>query len=193
MNLQSGAALQPRDDVMFSLEVRPQENVIIRNHCKNLVFGSEERHGGMPIQAHQSFEIAITADPTQYRVVINNQHFCTFAYRLPLSLVRFVSVSGTCTISYITIDQSGQPPIHVNPSYPVHSHPPVHHHKPVHHHPPMHHHPPAPPPMPTPAAPPPYPGFYPGHQQPTPYTVFKNELMEKMNHLKHHEGSHRHF
>lgn len=198
---------------MLHLSIRPQENSIVRNHMKNQVYGTEERHGGNMIQAHQSFEVAITAEHSMYRIAINGQHFCTFSHRLPLNLARFISISGTCTIDYITVDQNG--PI-ATPAYPVHLHRPtfpVHHPRapgyPVHHH--HHHHTPPPPPMP-PSAPPPYPGkffgfwlvpisscltayaisgLYPGHQNPTPYTVFKQELQDKMNHLKHHDDSHR--
>lgn len=131
---------------MLHISVRPQENAIVRNHFKSQAWGTEERHGGNPIQAHQSFEIAITAEHSVYRIAVNGLHFCTFSHRLPLNLARFVSISGTCTVSYITIDQTG--PI-ATPAYP-----PVHVHHPTYHHP---HHPPAPPPMP-PMAPPPYPG-----------------------------------
>lgn len=204
--------MQPRDDVMLHLSVRPQENCIIRNHFKNQTWGAEERFGGNPIQAHQSFEISIVTEHSQFRISVNGQHFCTFAHRLPVNLVQFVSISGTCTIAHITIDHSGPsigfPSMPVNPSHPIHPrHPPIHHHPPSHHHPPTHHHPPAPPPMPH--YPPPYPGLYsniltaitnnfytnilghyPGNQHPTPYTVFKHELMDKMNHLKHHDQPH---
>lgn len=205
IDIQCGAALKPRDDVMLHVSLRPQDNVIVRNHFKDQAWGAEERHGGNPIQPHQSFEIAITAEHSMYRIAVNGQHFCTFNHRLPLNLARFISISGTCTVSYITIDNMGPiatpayPPIqvhHPNPHTPVHIHrPPVHIH---------HHHPPAPPPMP--AMPPPYPGtsdvnlecefsvliicfpgFYPSHQHATPYTVFKHELQDKLNHLKHHD------
>lgn len=183
--------MKPRDDTMLHISVRPQENVIVRNHMQNQNFGAEERHGGNPIQAHQSFEIAITAEHAQYRIAINNQHHSTFQHRLPLNLAQYISISGTCTIAYITIDQTGPsigfPPVHVNPNYPIitPAQPyPVHHH---HHH----HNPPVPPPMPMPTAPPPYPGHYPGHHQATPYTVFKHELHDKMKHLRHHEHNHK--
>jgi Galactoside-binding lectin len=159
INIQSGAALQPRDDVMLHLSVRPQENAIIRNHMKNQVWGNEERHGANTIQAHQSFEIAITAEHSMYRIAVNGQHFCTFSHRLPLNLARYVSISGTCTVSYITVDHSGPMATPAHP--PVHIHHPVHVHHPTFPVPPStvhvhHHHPPAPPPMPI--APPPYPG-----------------------------------
>lgn len=184
INIQSGAALKPRDDVMLHISVRPQENVIVRNHFQNQNWGAEERYGGNPIQAHQSFEIAITAEHAQYRIAINNQHYCTFVHRLPVNLAQYVSISGTCTVAYITNDQTGPspgfPPTHVRPHYPIAT--------PAHPSPyPIHHNPPPPPPMPMPTAPPPYPGHYPGHHHPTPYTVFKHELQDKMHHLKRHD------
>lgn len=187
INVQSGAALKPRDDTMLQVDIRPQENAIVRNHLLNLVSGAEERYGGNPIQAHQSFEIAITAEHSQYRITINGQHFCTFTHRLPLTQARYVSISGTCTISHILIENVGS----FAPTQPIY--PPIA--TPAHPRFPIHHHPPAPPPMPHPIAPPPYPGLYPGHQHPAPYTVFKHELEYKLNHLKHHDGGppHRHF
>lgn len=136
---------------MLHISIRPQENVIIRNHLKSQSWGAEERHGGSPVQAHQSFEIAITADHSVYRISVNGNHFCTFVHRLPVTLVRYVSLSGTCSIAYITCDHSGS-----SSSYPPAHMPPVH--VPVAPHYPIHHHPPAPPPPPT--APPPYPGIF---------------------------------
>lgn len=141
---------------MLHISVRPQENVIVRNHFKNQAWGSEERHGGCTIQPHQSFEIAVTAEHSMYRITVNGQYLCTFSHRLPLNLVRYVSISGTCTISHILIDGIG--PI-ATPAFPPLHHP-VHPHFPVHHNPGFpNHHAPAPPPMP-PSAPPPYPGTF---------------------------------
>jgi hypothetical protein len=142
--------LKPCDDCMLHISVRPQENAIVRNHFKNQSWGNEERHGGCPIQAHQSFEIGITAEHSMYRITVNGQHFTTFSHRLPLNLVRYISIIGTCTVSYIMSDQNG--PI-ATPAFP-----PVHH--PIHPTPgfPVHLAP-APPPMP-PSAPPPYPGKF---------------------------------
>lgn len=107
LNIQKGAAVNPRDDVMLHVSVRPQENSIVRNHFQNNAFGPEERHGGNPVQAHQSFEIAITAEQSVYRITINGVHFCTFTHRLPLSLAQYLSIDGICTIAYVTIDHLG--------------------------------------------------------------------------------------
>jgi len=171
--IQSGPALSPRDDVMLHISIRPQENSIVRTHMANQIMGAEERHGGNPIQAHQSFEIAITPESSHYRIEINGQHFATFAHRLPMHQAKFVSIGGTCTISHITLDHFGSAmPMPINPPIHVHVTPRY----------PIHHHPPPPPPMPH-APPPPYPGHYPGHHpghhHPTPFTTVEEKDNKK--------------
>ncbi|KAG5670835.1 hypothetical protein PVAND_001069 [Polypedilum vanderplanki] len=164
INIQSGAALKPRDDTVLHLSIRPQEHAIVRNHFKDQIWGHEERYGGCPIQANQSFEISIAADPNQFRISVNNHPFCNFNYRLPIHMAEFVSIDGGCTIEYITIDHASY-----YPSLPIH--PPV-----AGPHPgfPVQHYPPVAPPMPTyPAPPPPYPGNYP--DQATPFSEKKDQ------------------
>lgn len=89
------------------MSIRPQENCIVRNHFKNQVWGNEERHGGMPIQWQESFEISITPEASLFRIAVNGNHFCTFIYRLPISMAQFVSIDGACTIQYINLDEPG--------------------------------------------------------------------------------------
>jgi hypothetical protein len=98
------------------LSIRPHEHAIVRNHLKDQVWGNEERYGGNPVVANQSFEIAITAEPSHFRISVNSHPFCTFNYRLPIHLAQFISVDGSCSIQYITTDQ----PVHsFTPAYPV--------------------------------------------------------------------------
>lgn len=175
--IQSGAALRPRDDVVFHLAIRGDERAIVRNFFKDQAWGSEERYGGFPIHGTESFEIGITAEPNHFRININNHPFCTFSYRLPIDMAEFISVDGQCSIEYVTSDSSF-------PTYPTH--PPVPAYPPVHAHPPIHvspgfpvtHYPPAPPPMPMPVHPPPYPGHYPDHA--TPYSAEKDQKKQTM-------------
>lgn len=106
------------------MSIRPQENCIVRNHFKDQVWGQEERHGGFPINWHDSFEISITPEPTIFRININNQHFCVFKHRLPATLARFVSIDGGCTIQYINLDEpepsySSMSNPQVNVPYPI--------------------------------------------------------------------------
>lgn len=111
INIQSGAALRPRDDTVLHLSIRPQENCIVRNSFSNQIWGAEERHGGMPIQWTESFEISITPEPSLFKISINGKHFCTMTYRLPITMAQFVSVDGGCSIQYINLDEP-------NASYP---------------------------------------------------------------------------
>lgn len=124
INIQTGAALKPRDDVALHVSLRPQEHVIVRNHCQNGNWGSEERFGGCPIGANQLFDLVIVAEATQFKILINNTHFCTFKYRLAIHMANYISISGGCEIQYMGIEGGhagpGRPPI-----YPVH--PPVYH------------------------------------------------------------------
>lgn len=128
--------MRPRDDTVLHLSIRPQENCIVRNHFSNQVWGNEERYGGMPIKWHESFEISITPEPNHFRLVVNGHHFCTFNYRLPITMAQFVSIDGGCSIQYINLDDpsgiSNQPPApyvaHPMPIVPAPGYPQHHHH-----------------------------------------------------------------
>lgn len=171
INIQNGPALSPRSDVSLHLSVRPQENVIVRNHMKNQVWGQEERHGSpISLTMNQSFEITIEVNHSQFRILFNGVYYCNFSNRVPQDQRKFVSISGTCTIAYIICDRAGQ----AGPTNPIPM-PPTWHQ-------------PQPPPPPVPnfrPPPPPYPGFYPGHATPAPYTLFQDELKHKMGILRH--------
>lgn len=83
------------------------------------MWGQEERHGGFPINWHESFEISITPETNNFQISINNQHFCIFNYRLPITLARFVSIDGGCSVQYINIDEP-EPSYSTNlPPYPI--------------------------------------------------------------------------
>lgn len=68
INIQTGPALRPSDDVNLHLSVRPNEQAIIRNHKVNQTYGQEERHGGCPIVPGSPFEILILAEATSFKV-----------------------------------------------------------------------------------------------------------------------------
>lgn len=71
MNIQTGPALQPHDDINIHLSVRPREHAIVRNHMANNTWGTEEKHGGMPIEPDHSFEILILAENDQFKVSLD--------------------------------------------------------------------------------------------------------------------------
>uniref|UniRef100_A0A336KHY2 Galectin n=1 Tax=Culicoides sonorensis TaxID=179676 RepID=A0A336KHY2_CULSO len=93
-----------RDDVALHLSIRPKENVLVRNHYQNRVWGPEERYGGCPIYFGQTYDILVLAEHSQYKIAVNGSHLCTFTHRIPLSRVTFVSVSGQGVIHVIGLE-----------------------------------------------------------------------------------------
>ncbi|XP_055705362.1 galectin-4-like isoform X2 [Phlebotomus papatasi] len=126
INIQSGPALRPRDDVGLHMSIRPQEHVIARNTMTNNTWGSEERHGGCPLNPGQTFDILILAEHSCYKVAINGIHFCAFNHRLSLARMQFISIDGEVTIHSITQegDTSGGAPIAHPMPVPAHTAPP---------------------------------------------------------------------
>lgn len=102
INIQTGAALNPRDDVVLHLSIRPNESAIVRNTLQSQVWGNEERWGGCPIAYGQQFDVLVLAEANQWKIAINGNHFCTFSHRLPVHTARYVSVGGSCVIHAIT-------------------------------------------------------------------------------------------
>ncbi|XP_055628501.1 galectin-5-like isoform X2 [Toxorhynchites rutilus septentrionalis] len=120
INLQTGAALNPRDDVLLHISIRPQEGAIVRNTLQNQIWGTEERYGGCPITYGQSFVVSMQLEWDRFKIAINGEHFCTFGNRFPNRQVQFVSVDGNCTIDYITMERGttithGSPVVISNP------------------------------------------------------------------------------
>lgn len=109
INIQTGAALNPRDDVTLHISIRPNESAIVRNTLQNQVWGAEERYGGCPISYGQSFDVLVLVEVNQYKIAINGVHFCTFNHRLPVHSARYISISGGCVIHSILseMDTSG--------------------------------------------------------------------------------------
>ncbi|XP_065093887.1 galectin-9-like [Ochlerotatus camptorhynchus] len=135
INIQTGAALNPRDDVTLHISIRPNEAVIVRNTLQNQVWGAEERYGGCPINYGQSFDVLVLVEVNQYKIAINGTHFCVFNHRQSVHSARYVSISGSCVIHSITteMDTTGSsgppypgtasvhPPPYTPPSYPPYS------------------------------------------------------------------------
>lgn len=119
INIQTGAALTPRDDVVFHLSIRPNESVIVRNTLQNQVWGAEERWGGCPIAYGQQFDLLVLAEVNQWKIAVNGNHLATFSHRLPVHSARYVSISGGCVIHSITTEMdSGAGAGGAAPPYP---------------------------------------------------------------------------
>lgn len=123
INIQCGAATEPRDDVALHISIRPREMVVVRNHYQNYSWGPEERFGHCPIYFNQPFDLLVLAEPTQYKIAINGVHFAAFNHRIPLPRVSFVAVNGEGVIHFIGLegDTAGgpRPPHMVPPPIPV--------------------------------------------------------------------------
>ncbi|XP_063707751.1 galectin-9-like isoform X2 [Culicoides brevitarsis] len=104
INIQCGAATEPRDDVALHLSIRPRENCIVRNNYTNRVWGTEERYGHSPIYFGQPFDLLVLAEHSQYKIAVNGAHFATFTHRLPLTRATFVSLAGEGTIHMIGVE-----------------------------------------------------------------------------------------
>lgn len=104
IDVQTGPALGPSDDINLHLSIRPEQNVIVRNHLKNQYWGVEERTGGCPIVRGQYLEMLILAQSNCFKVAINGKHFCEFNHRLPLNAAQFIHIAGEMTVESITLD-----------------------------------------------------------------------------------------
>ncbi|GAB0089503.1 Galectin [Sergentomyia squamirostris] len=118
INIQTGPALRPRDDVGIHLSVRPHDHTVVRNTMVNNIWQTEERHGGCPLRPGQSFDILILAEYSCYKVAINGAHFCAFNHRMSLARMQYISIDGEVTVQSIT--QEGDTSGHV-PIMPVHA------------------------------------------------------------------------
>jgi len=119
VNIQTGPALRPCDDINLHLSVRPSEHVIVRNHMVRQIWGTEERYGNCPISQGQFFEILILAETNAFKVAINGTHFCEFVHRIPLNRAQYVAINGDgLTIHSIVLegDVASAPPM-PPPSY----------------------------------------------------------------------------
>jgi hypothetical protein len=97
--------MQPQDNVMLHLSIRPIENVVVRNIYYNNEWGSEERNGSCPVGVNAIFEVLILATDTFFKIALNGKHFCNFKHRLPLDQVRFISIKGDCIVHHVTFEK----------------------------------------------------------------------------------------
>ena len=69
INLQVGPNVNPRDDIAMHVNVRFDENSIVRNSLMYQNWGDEERQPNfMPLQRGVNFEILILCEQAEYKV-----------------------------------------------------------------------------------------------------------------------------
>ncbi|XP_037071999.1 galectin-4-like [Pollicipes pollicipes] len=110
VNLQVGPNVNPRDDIAMHVNVRYDENCVVRNSLIYQSWGDEERHPNfMPLQRGASFEILILCEPSEYKVAINGQHFCEFRHRMAPQNATFFSIDGDINVTMLAFE-GGSPP-----------------------------------------------------------------------------------
>lgn len=88
LKLQSGTSGDPNDEIGFCMYGRVAEGVIGRNaFTRQAGWGQEEATSSVAFARGQNFNVAIMCDQTNFKVAINNDHFCEYSHRInPASL-----------------------------------------------------------------------------------------------------------
>lgn len=91
------------------ISIRFQENAIVRNSMKKVdEWDRVERYGGFPLVPGQSVRILILAEADHFRMIVNDEHLCDFAHRLPLNTLKFIRVLGDWSVASITREYIGK-------------------------------------------------------------------------------------
>nr|XP_014597533.1 galectin-5 [Equus caballus] len=100
INLHSG------NDIAFHLDVRFDQNAVVRNTQINGTWGCEERNlsGKMPFTQGRSFLVRITCEAHCLRVEVNGGHLCEYEHRLQnLPNINKLEVAGDVQLSDVQI------------------------------------------------------------------------------------------
>ncbi|XP_065073560.1 galectin-4-like [Ochlerotatus camptorhynchus] len=101
--LQSGAAVNPRDDTPLHISIRPGDKIIVRNSFVGGAWQKEERDGKCSVgTSGESFELQIKVKESYYTLKVDGKKFCKFKHRLPIDQTRFIHVCEGGVIESIT-------------------------------------------------------------------------------------------
>ncbi|XP_058415454.1 galectin-5-like, partial [Diceros bicornis minor] len=98
INLRSGS------DLAFHLNIRFDENAVVRNTQINGSWGPEERSlsGKMPFTQGQSFSVWILCEGHCLKVAMNGGHLCEYHHRLRnLPAIKYLEVGGDIQLSHL--------------------------------------------------------------------------------------------
>ena len=87
------------DDIVFHFNPRFNEDCVVRNSRMGGDWGGEEREGKMPFSKGKKFLITVICQSNCFLVLVDNQHFCRYEFRAPISDVMHVEVR--CGIEYL--------------------------------------------------------------------------------------------
>ncbi|GFO42857.1 galectin [Plakobranchus ocellatus] len=95
------------DDIAFHFNPRFLENCVMRNHKEASKWGAEEKTGGFPFQRGTEFSMSLLVNQRNYKIVVNDKHFCEFTHRLEKTGVRYLHIRGDLFIR--SIEQNSCP------------------------------------------------------------------------------------
>ncbi|XP_058463804.1 32 kDa beta-galactoside-binding lectin lec-3-like [Malaya genurostris] len=101
INIQSGAAINPRDDTPLHISIRPSDRKIIINTYQNGAWQKEE-NGKCHISKGDKFKMIIKVKKSHYTVKIDGKKICKFKHRLPVQQAKFIHVGMGGMIESIT-------------------------------------------------------------------------------------------
>lgn len=99
LNLRSSKS--DEEDVVLSVSVRFHDNCIVRNTWHDGEWQEEERDENLdqamadhpnPIVAGEIFKFYILIGDQRFHIAVNNQSYCTYAYRLPVENIRTIQI-----------------------------------------------------------------------------------------------------
>ncbi|XP_016044011.1 galectin-7-like [Erinaceus europaeus] len=90
-------------DIALHFNPRFDQNKVVFNSRKSGSWGTEEYGHDFPFRHRQAFEVLIITDQEGFKVVIGDQKYHHFRYRIPLSEVCGLEVSGKVMLESVNI------------------------------------------------------------------------------------------
>ncbi|CAK9304223.1 unnamed protein product [Gordionus sp. m RMFG-2023] len=123
-----------KEDIALHLNVRFEDNVIVRNSKIGDSWGNEEREGGVPFDKGHIYEIIILVTRTHLKIAINGFYYTSYNYRSPVERIKRLHIAGDTSLNLVRVLQtkfgegefSGEnwlvaPPPVLNPKVPYHA------------------------------------------------------------------------
>ncbi|GAB1607484.1 hypothetical protein Ahia01_001031900 [Argonauta hians] len=123
----------PLPNTVLHIDIRFDENCVVRNSLFWDEWGREERSGCFPLRKGQIFEAIVLVEENGFKIAFNGRHFAFFARRFPMCDGRFLVLKGCADINFVTIGRNEatpmpvpfQPPFQPPQPRPVMPRPPV--------------------------------------------------------------------